>query len=124
MRSKWLLLFLCPVLLWPQGRTAAPAPPPITSSRDRQLEQDQRNAQNGEVLHDARHKTEEQQRAAAESLKALQDDVDRLTKLSQELKGALTATNPDLLSEDSLKRNDEMEKLVKKIKSTMKKAAR
>ena len=123
MRNKWLFLLLCPALLWPQARTAAPAPP-VTSSRDRQVEQDQRNAQNGEVLHDARHKTEEQQRAAAESLKVLQDDADRLTKLAQDLKTALTATNPELLSDDSLKRNDEMEKLIKKIKSTMKKAAR
>lgn len=120
MRSAWLILFLYPVLLWPQGRGAAPPPSAPIRTQDRQLEQDQRNVQNG----DARHKTEEQQRAAAESLKVLQDDADRLSKLSQELKLALTATNPELLSEDSLKRNDEMEKLIKKIKSTMKKAAR
>src|ERR1700681_4625207 len=105
MRSKWLLLFLCPVLLWPQGRSSPPtATPP--SSRDRQLESDQRNNQNSEVLHDARHKTEEQQRAALESLKSLQDDTERLKKLAQDLTAALTASNPELLSDESLKRND------------------
>ena len=122
MRIQWLFLFLCPVLLWPQGRSSPPTAPPPTSQQ-RQLDSDQRNAQNGEVLRDARHWSEEQQRAAIESLKALADDTERLKKLAQDLKEALTASNPELLSEESLKRNDEMEKLVKKIRSTMKKAA-
>jgi hypothetical protein len=39
------------------------------------------------------------------------------------LKEALAAAKPELLSDESLKRNDEMEKLLKKIRSTMKKAA-
>ncbi len=123
MRSQWLFLLLCPALLWPQGRSSPP-PAPQPSSQQRQLESDQRNSQNNEVLHDARRKSEEQQRAAIESLKALTDDTDRLKKLVQELNEALAASNPELLSDDSLKRNDEMEKLVKKIKATMKKAAR
>ena len=124
MRNAWLFLFLCPALLSPQGRSSGQPPSAPISTRDKQLEQQQRNAQNGEVLHDARHRTEEQQRAAVESLKALQDDTERLKKLVQDLTEALTASNPELLSDESLKRNDEMEKLVKKIKTTMKKAAR
>jgi hypothetical protein len=115
MRSRWLLLFLCPVLLWPQGRGAAPAASP-PSNRDRQLDQDQRSAQ-------THQKSEEQQRAAVESLKTLQGDTEQLRKLAQALQESLAAGNPDVLSEESLKRNDEMEKLVKKIRTTMKKAA-
>ena len=62
------------------------------------------------------------QRALAD-LKSLNHQIDKLNKLSAELKIALASNDPDILSKDSLKRTDEIEKLAKNIRARMKKAA-
>ena len=108
--SAWFVLLSVPVVLYSQ-------------SADKNAELAQRQTQIDGVTR-SNPKTEAAKlQTAVETLQELQTDTDRLNKLSQELKVELAINNPRLLSEESLKRNDEMEKLVKKIRLTMKKAA-
>jgi hypothetical protein len=109
MRRIWFLLLLSPVLLQPQ--------------QQRNDELSNRQTLNDAAVQQTRKSAAVRMREAAEILQALQDDADRLNKLSQELKDALALNASNVLTDESLKRNDEMEKLVKRIKSTMKRAA-
>ena len=109
MSRTWLLLLLSPVLLQPQPQ--------------KNDELSERQALNDAAVQQTRKTAAVRMREAAATLQGLQDDADRLNKLSQELKEALAVNASDVLTDESLKRNDEMEKLVKRIKSTMKRAA-
>ena len=109
MRRIWFLLLWSPVLLQPQPQ--------------KNDELSTRQTQNDAVVQQTRKSPAVRMKEAGATLQALQDDADRLNKLSQELKEALALNASNVLTDESLKRNDEMEKLVKRIKATMKRAA-
>jgi len=113
-----LVMLAC--VLWSQSRSTDVNP---SIQRVRDLNDQTRQLDNvTETMGNKRHFTKDGQWQMNDIVKAqyaeLTADTEKLTKLSNELKGELS--NPNVLSVGSMRKAEEIEKLAKKVRSRLK----